>query len=615
MSFEIGTTVGAYEIVEKLGKGGMATVYKAYHAALDRHVAIKVLHATFKDDESFLRRFSREAKVVARLEHTHIVPVYDFAEHDGYPYLVMRYIEGETLKDRMSLGTLPKSEVVRIATAVASALDYAHQQGVLHRDIKPSNILLTKGSGVYITDFGLARIAQAGESTLSQDMIMGTPQYISPEQAKGEVNIDGRTDVYSFGIVLYELITGRVPFQSDTSYAIIHAQIFDPPPSPGELNDKVGPELETVLLKGLSKSPDDRYQTAGELAAAFRGALLDLPTDIAPVGAAVLPDYTPLGVTQIKEETPPPLADLSEAPGSEETAPSTSLRAGVPPSPAKPPKKRRRLVTIVGVLVGICLCLFILSAINNNRQQTETAATEPAITVPETPVLNGEETAVPRPPTSELPADHPLAAAAIRPIPELEELHQVDPDNAAVTAELAAAYLRDGHREEATALIQDAFSNTRLPLRYILAAERLLEVDELEMAAVVIQDGRDKFAGDQRLQHLAIMTAVLKQSTAEQMQTLLDNVQAQPGYDEVSVQIGQAYLAFLSGKNEEALQIINEALQGNGRAHHADLLFMKGLLHREMGQNDLAVRAFEEAQNNDPALWLAVRIAEQLKVN
>ncbi len=393
MSFEVGTTVGAYEIVEKLGKGGMATVYKAYHAALDRHVAIKVLHATFKDDESFLRRFSREAKVVARLEHTHIVPVYDFAEHDGYPYLVMRYIEGETLKDRMSQGTLPKSEVVRIATAVADALDYAHQQGVLHRDIKPSNILLTKGSGVYITDFGLARITQAGESTLSQDMIMGTPQYISPEQAKGEQEIDGRTDVYSFGIVLYELITGRVPFQSDTSYAIIHAQIFDPPPLPSELNAKVGPELETVLLKALSKAPADRYQTAGELAADFRGALLESPTNIAPAGATVLPDYTPLGMTQVKEETntPPPLVDLSDAPVSEATA--------VPAPPVKPPKKWRRLVTVVGVLVGICLCLFLLSVINNNRNQNETAAAKPTITVPKTPALSNDETAVP-PPTA-----------------------------------------------------------------------------------------------------------------------------------------------------------------------------------------------------------------------
>ncbi|MFQ5420488.1 MAG: serine/threonine-protein kinase, partial [Anaerolineae bacterium] len=259
MSFADGTAVGSYKIIEKLGQGGMATVYRAYHEALDRYVAIKVLHAAYKDDEVFLRRFTREARVVARLEHQHIVPVYDFAEHEGYPYLVMRFVEGETLKERMSQGALSRPEILRVAAAVAQALDYAHAQGVLHRDIKPSNILLTKGGGVFIADFGLARITQAGESTMSQDMIMGTPQYISPEQAKGVKEIDGRTDIYSFAIVLYEMLTGQVPFQSDTSYAIIHAQIFDPPPRPSLINDKISTAVEEVLLKGLNKEPADRY--------------------------------------------------------------------------------------------------------------------------------------------------------------------------------------------------------------------------------------------------------------------------------------------------------------------------------------------------------------------
>lgn len=606
MSFELGTSVGAYEIVEKLGKGGMATVYKAYHAALDRHVAIKVLHATFKDDDSFLRRFSREAKVVARLEHNHIVPVYDFAKHDGYPYLVMRYIEGETLKERMGQGTLPKSEIDRIATAVATALDYAHRQGVLHRDIKPSNILLTQGGGVYIADFGLARITQAGESTLSQDMIMGTPQYISPEQAKGDDGIDGRTDIYSFGIVLYELITGRVPFQSDTSYAVIHSQIFDPPPQPSELNSKVGPQLEAVLLKTLSKNPADRYQTAGELAEALRSALLDLPTNIAPAGASVLPDYTPLGATKVKDEveTPPPLPDLSDAPSGEIPAVADEI-------PAPPKKKRRRVVTAVAILVGICLCLFILSAINNNRKPDETAEVVPTVTVAVT------DTAVPVtiPPNSAppLPGDLPLTTSLVRSVAQLEELHQAEPDNVAITAELAAAYLRSGQRDEAATLIQNAFSNTRLPIRYILAAERLLEVDELEMAAAILQDGLDKFSSDARLQHMAVMTAVLNQSTAADMQNLLDFIQAQSSHDAVSVQIGMAYLAYLDGDNEVALQIVGETLESNGRAHQAELLFLKGSLYHELGQTEKAVQALKEAQNSDPDLWLAVRIMEQLQ--
>ncbi len=592
MSFTVGTTVGAYKIVEKLGKGGMATVYKAYHSALDRHVAIKALHAMFKDDESFLRRFAREAQVVARLEHTHIVPVYDFAEHEGHPYLVMRYIEGETLKERMGQGALPKREIVRISTAVSQALDYAHQQGVLHRDIKPSNILLTQGGGVYIADFGLARMTQAGESTMSQDMIMGTPQYISPEQAKGVKEIDGRTDIYSFGIILYELVTGRVPFQSDTSYAIIHSQIFDPPPLPSELNDKVGPALETTLLKALSKEPNDRYQTAGELAAAFQSALLDLPTDIAPVGAAVLPDYTPMGVTQVRDDTPPPLPDLSDAPASE-----------IAPREAESEKKKRRpLLTIIGIIMGLCLCLFAIAVINNAREQQD-AGTSP------TAEISVTETAVP--PAA---ADNfPLASTVIRPIVELEKLHEADPENMALTAELAAAYLNNEQRDEAAALVQDAFSNARLPLRYIIATERLLEIDELDMAATILEGGLVKFPHDLRLQHLAIMTEILRETSAEIMSAMLIHFQEQSAYDETSVQIGRAYLAYLADDTVEAQRVLTDALAQPNQVHQAEILFMKGLFHQEMDEEAMAQRAFEQALESDPPLWLEVQIIALIK--
>lgn len=601
MSFELGTTVGTYQIVEKLGKGGMATVYKAYHTALDRHAAIKVLHPTFTDDESFLRRFSREAKVVARLEHKNIVPVYDFAEQDGYPYLVMRYIEGETLKMRMLQGALPKNEIAAIATAVADALDYAHNQGVLHRDIKPSNILLTQDGGVYLADFGLARIAQAGESTMSQDMIMGTPQYISPEQAKGHTEIDGRTDVYSFGIVLYELVTGQVPFQSDTSYAIIHAQIFDPPPLPSTINDKVSPALDNVLVKALNKNPDDRFASAGELAAAFCTALEVTSTAIAPAGAAVLPTSTPPGVTKLvtdkinvaETETagPPALPDLTAAPTSQITPNLNEFKS----------KRKLSGLAIAGIIIGLIICLGAAFFIIRNQRQN------PGVDTVDLPTTLDS-----RPPEQIPISDVPPPGPGLRPAEELAQLHEVEPDNAAITAELAAAYLREGRRDEAVQLIQDTFRNVRLPIRYIIAVERFLEIGELELAASVVEEGLAKFSNDLRLQHLAIMTAIFRQTPPEPFHELLSFIVGQSEFDTISVQIGEGYIAFLEGNGEAAMRIVTDLLNQPSIDHRPEILFMKGFLHRELGEIDRAQRSFEEAMASEPPLWLVVQIEEQL---
>jgi serine/threonine-protein kinase len=334
MPFAIGENVGPYRIVEKLGQGGMATVFKAYHPALDRYVAIKVLHPAFREDPNFLARFQREARIVAKLDHPNIVPIYDFSEHRGHPYLVMRFIEGQTLKTRLQDGPLGLEEVQRVMEAVGDALAYAHRQGILHRDIKPSNIILAPEGQIYLTDFGLARMAEAGESTLSRDMMVGTPQYISPEQAKGETRLDARTDIYSLGVVLYELLVGRVPFQADTPYAVIHDHIFTPLPLPRDLKPDLPEPLERMLLKALAKDPDDRFQTIEEMMEAFR---------------------TALGLTAAA-----PLPETVVAP------PPTVAR------PAKPArKKRRRWPWVVGgVAVFLCLILLVLSALSERQQQT-----------------------------------------------------------------------------------------------------------------------------------------------------------------------------------------------------------------------------------------------------
>jgi serine/threonine protein kinase len=290
MMLQEGQNLGPYRIIAQLGQGGMATVFKAYHARLDRFVAIKMMHQAFLEDTAFLARFEREAQIVARLEHSHIVPVYDFSDFNGQPYLVMKFVEGHTLKALLSKGPLPLSEILRIMTAVGDALDYAHTQGVLHRDIKPSNIMVDVNNVPHLTDFGLARIAQAGESTLSQDMLLGTPHYISPEQAMGRKDLDSQTDLYSLGVILYELIVGRVPFSADTPYAIIHDHIYRPLPLPSSVNPEIPSAVENVLLKALAKEPSDRYETAARLVGTLREAaqdtnLIDLKSDRASTSA------------------------------------------------------------------------------------------------------------------------------------------------------------------------------------------------------------------------------------------------------------------------------------------------------------------------------------------
>jgi serine/threonine protein kinase len=273
MAWTEGEKIGSYILGKQIGQGGMATVYKGYHSQLDREVAIKVMHQNFLDDETFVARFKREAQIVAKLTHPHIVPVFDFDEHEGQPYLVMKYIEGYTLKRRIIKKPLTLDGVLVAMSAIGGALSYAHKQGVLHRDIKPSNIVIDRESNLYLTDFGLARLAASGESTMSADMLLGTPHYISPEQARGMKNLDGRADIYSLGVVLYELLVGQVPYTGDTAYSIIHDHIYTPLPMPSLINPDIPPAVEMVLYKSMEKDPEDRYATADAMVQDLRDAV------------------------------------------------------------------------------------------------------------------------------------------------------------------------------------------------------------------------------------------------------------------------------------------------------------------------------------------------------
>ena len=269
MPFIIGENVGPYRLIEKLGKGGMATVFKAYHPSLDRYVAIKALHPAFMEHPGFIERFEREAKVVAKLDHPNIVPIFDYSEHEDRPYLVLKYVRGETLKARLEKSKLTYKESRQIFRVISSALAYAHQEGVLHRDVKPSNVLLEKNGGIFLADFGLARIAETSQTTLSGQMMMGTPHYISPEQAKGLGDLDSGTDIYSLGVMMYELLVGDVPFQADTPFSVIHDHIYSPLPLPCDINPDLNEEIQRALLKALAKKREDRYANVSEMMSAF----------------------------------------------------------------------------------------------------------------------------------------------------------------------------------------------------------------------------------------------------------------------------------------------------------------------------------------------------------
>ena len=286
-----------YQLKEVLGQGGFATVYNAIDTSLDRQVAIKILDSRLQHDKTFITRFHREAKAVARLQHPHIINVYEVGEYEGQHFIAMPYLPGPNLHDLIrKQGALPFKQVTHFAEQIGSALDYAHKQGIIHRDLKPPNIIFDHNRQAILTDFGIVKMVGEGSTLTATGATIGTPPYMAPEQwTTGQV--DARTDIYSFGIVLYQMFTGKVPFQGQTPHQVMYQHLEVPPASPLTINPQLPSHLEPVFNQALAKKPEERYQTALAL-------VTDLKEHRRP---------TPVMSSPVQNQTPPTVAPTTSS--------------------------------------------------------------------------------------------------------------------------------------------------------------------------------------------------------------------------------------------------------------------------------------------------------------
>jgi tRNA A-37 threonylcarbamoyl transferase component Bud32 len=404
MALSAGSNIGPYRIIEPIGRGGMASVFKAYEASLDRYVALKVLPPEFLHDPTFAERFRREAQTIAKLEHPQIIPIfaYDIDAETGTPWMAMRLISGGSLSQRIKRGRLAPSECARILKDVADALDYAHGAGVIHRDVKPQNVLLDDSGRVYLADFGIAKMIEASAHMTQTGMITGTPQYMAPEQALGK-SIDKSIDIYALGIVAYELFTGRVPFSADTPVAVLMKQASEPMPLPPV--SEVQEEVTRAILRATAKDPSARWPTASAFARAVTNATTMVGA-VAPTGM-----MAPLSQETVAGMTAPILA----AGGAETVAGRTALSKTAVSRPAaagvKPVQPSRGTGAGIGVaalvLVGLALAGATVTYFGFRYwQRTQTPST---VASAETP------SPLPVAPATPVPQQTPPAAAVTTP--------------------------------------------------------------------------------------------------------------------------------------------------------------------------------------------------------
>jgi serine/threonine-protein kinase len=346
---------GRYRVEQELGRGGMAKVYRGEDTVLGRTVAIKILAPQFADDPNFVTRFRREAQAAARISNQSLVSVFDTGSDDGVHYIVMEFVEGRTLADFLTGGgRIMPERAIDIAMDVCRALDAAHAQGVIHRDIKPGNIMLTPRGDVKVADFGIARVVTTAETVAQTAAVLGTASYLSPEQAQGQP-VDGRTDIYSLGCVLYEMVTGRPPFLGDSPVAVASKQVLEQPGPPSKLNRDVSPDLDAVILRALAKNPANRYQSAEEFRADLERVRRGLPVEATPL--------LPAGATQVLDREP-------------------AATAVLPPAAPEPPRSRWWIPVLVTLLIlgVLALVLWVLAqSLLDDEEPGPTTVTVPDV--------------------------------------------------------------------------------------------------------------------------------------------------------------------------------------------------------------------------------------------
>lgn len=408
----IGTRIGPYEIVEEIGKGGMATVFRAYQPNLDRDVAIKIIHRAIALDSVSMERFQREARLLTRLVHPHLLPIYDYdAAHDP-PYIVMRYLDSGTLKDVIDRGKLPHEEIIYMLRQVASALDYAHRNNVIHRDIKPSNVMLDADGNAFLTDFGIARTIEAGQDMTQSGYALGTPVYMSPEQGMGVEKLNSRADIYSLGIMTFQMLTGELPYTGETPLAIIFKHISDPIPDITQVDPSLTPAINTIMSKAMAKEPENRYANASEfvedLAKALNVSRIGAPASLQKAAQASIDqaaakrrqqqariDATMMGfeLSRSALPRPPQMPPTQSLPDIATVITNTEQRAAVVTAPLQ--KASSRWAWVAGIVTVIAVIALVVIALRESQLTAVTPTLTAAAAVStETRVVTSTRAAV-----------------------------------------------------------------------------------------------------------------------------------------------------------------------------------------------------------------------------